>query len=167
MKALVVYDFESSNKCTEQVAKAIAEGLKGLGEVTCMPISGFKPSSIKDFDCLIVGSPTIYRQPTRAVTTFFEQLQQLQLLGKMDPQGKPSAAFGTLSPNWSWQGGNAAQSIEDKMSELKLKVVVPSIAVKVMQKGDYEYTVADGEIAKAQTFASGLVSALTGAPTAK
>jgi flavorubredoxin len=167
MKALVVYDCETSTKCTEQVAKTIADGLKAkIGDVVCQPISDCKLSSLKDYDCIVIGSPTIYRQPTRAVTSLFEQLQQMKLLGMMNPGGKASAAFGTLSPNWSWQGGNSAQVIEAKMKELNLNVMVPAFAAKVNLKGDYDYSLAEGEIAKAQTFASDLANALAGKPSA-
>jgi flavorubredoxin len=59
MKILVVYDTGSVNRNTEKVAKVISEVLKEKGfDVHCLYVKDVDPASVKNYDCVLAGSPT-------------------------------------------------------------------------------------------------------------
>jgi flavodoxin len=59
LKVLIVYDSVSVNKNTEKVAEAIRDMLKAKGTgVQSSYVEDVDASTVKDFDCLVVGSPT-------------------------------------------------------------------------------------------------------------
>jgi flavodoxin len=66
MKVLVVYDSRYGN--TEQVARAIAEALDG----TAVRVGQANAATVKDYELLIVGSPTQGGRPTPAVKQFVD-----------------------------------------------------------------------------------------------
>ena len=56
MKSLVVYDSVFGN--TEKVARSIGESLRASGDVEVKKAISFPTSELKNYDLLIVGSPT-------------------------------------------------------------------------------------------------------------
>jgi hypothetical protein len=67
MKALVVYESMFGN--TEAVAHAVASGLEGSGaEVTLCPIGSADPTTLQDYDVVVVGAPTHALSMPRSAT---------------------------------------------------------------------------------------------------
>ena len=75
MKALVVYDTLYGN--TEQVARAIAEGIGG--EVH--NIKETDPANIGGFDILFIGAPTQGGRATQAMRDFLDKVPDTSLKG--------------------------------------------------------------------------------------
>ncbi len=79
MRIMVIYDSAYGN--TEEIAKAVAEGLKDKGEVSVFKVDNVRPGDIKDIDLLIVGSPTRVFSPTRAIVDFIRAIPEGALEG--------------------------------------------------------------------------------------
>ena len=105
MKILVVYDTSSVNRNTEKVAKAMSEILKGKGfDVDCLYVKDVDPASMKNYDCVLAGSPTQAFRATVPIMQFLERFAKDEFSGKL------AAAFDTqLQVPLS---GNAAKGIE-------------------------------------------------------
>lgn len=77
MKALVIYDTYYSN--TERIAWTIG---KYLGEdVQVIKVGELLPEQLQGVELLIVGSPTRYFRPTKAITKFLKELPDNSLAG--------------------------------------------------------------------------------------
>jgi len=72
MKVLVIYDTVFGN--TEQVAKAIGEALGANEEVTTLQVNTIKVEQLREFEVLIVGSPTRSFMPTKDITAFLDKI---------------------------------------------------------------------------------------------
>jgi flavorubredoxin len=154
MKVLVVYDTQTPNRCTEKVAKAITGALReGSIEATAASVKAVDLNAIKDYDCIVVGSPTMYRRATKGIAAFLEKL------GELDLGGKLTAAFDTQSTEG--MGGSATSEIEKKMAELGFRIIVPSLIVKVKKTGEYSYVLEEKELEGAKPFASNISKMLS------
>jgi flavodoxin len=69
MKTLVVYDSKFGN--TEKIAKAISSAIKNS---KLYIVSDIKIDDLKNFDLIIVGSPTQGGRPTQAIQNFGKSL---------------------------------------------------------------------------------------------
>jgi len=87
MKALVV--FESFFGNTEKIANAVAGGLAARGEVTMRKVADLRPEELKNFDLVVVGSPTRGFQPSDGTKALLKALPAGTL------QGVKVAAFDT------------------------------------------------------------------------
>ena len=87
MNILIVYETFYGN--TEKVAQAIAEALKGHGDVRVMRAAEAKAEQISGVDLLIVGSPTRAFRPCPATKAFLAAIPAVAL------QGVKVAAFDT------------------------------------------------------------------------
>ncbi len=135
MKGIVVYDTSYGN--TRTVAETIAETLKESGlEADLFHVKDVKKLSTKDYDFLVVGSPTKFGTMSFAMRGF---------LGKVKTEewtGKPFAAFDTENPEnierarvekkeWS-----AAEKIAEKLRDKKMNQLRPVLKAPVLgQKG--------------------------------
>jgi flavodoxin len=153
MKILVVYDTTSVKRNTEKVAKAMSEVLKAKGlDVDCTYVKEVDPAGVKNYDCVLAGSPT---QAFRATVPI---MQFLDRLAKNEFAGKTAAAFDTqLQTRWS---GNAANGIEKKLEKLGFKIVMPPL-VTYMEGKMEEVHLKDGEIEKAKKYAEDLANKLS------
>lgn len=79
MKALVVYDSFFGN--TEQVARAMDNGLCSQAEVLTLRVGDVRPEHLADLDVLIVGSPTRGFSPTPAIKNWIKRLPSNSLNG--------------------------------------------------------------------------------------
>lgn len=70
MKILVIYDSQYGN--TEQIAKAIGEGIGG--EVKVVKVTAANPAEAGSYDLLIVGSPTQGGRQTAATKAFLDTI---------------------------------------------------------------------------------------------
>ncbi|MDD1743938.1 MAG: hypothetical protein LUO85_04850 [Methanomassiliicoccales archaeon] len=126
MKALVVYDSVSATKMTEKVARAIAGAMKDQGtDVDCLFYKDISAASVKDYDCLVVGSPTMAWKPTKDIMQFLNGLSA-------GSSGKLAAAFDTqIQMRIS---GNATKAIEAKLAELGFRLISPPLVAYVEGK---------------------------------
>jgi len=72
MKILVIYDSTHGN--TEKVALAIGSQVKAV----IKKVQDLKPSEVKGYEMIIVGSPTQGGRPTPAIQTFIDKLPALK-----------------------------------------------------------------------------------------
>jgi len=149
MKGIVVYDTSYGN--TRAIAEAISEALKASGiEVDFFYVKEVKKLIAKDYDFLVLGSPTKFGTMSFAIRGF---------LGKVKGEewaDKPFAAFDTENPenieraqaeNKEW---SAAEKIAERLKDKKMKQTLPVLkAVVFGQKGPLK----EGEIDRAKDYA--------------
>jgi flavodoxin len=152
-----VYGTSSVIRNTEKVAKAISEVLKEKGfDVDCLYVKDLDPAGVKNYDCVLAGSPTQWHKATGPIMQF------LGRFGKNEFSGKLAAAFDTqLQMRLS---GNAAKGIEKKLEKLGCKIVMPSLVTYVQSKknveGKNEMQLKEGELEKAKKYAEDLTNKL-------
>jgi len=152
VKGIVVYDTTYGN--TKTIAETIAETLKESGhEVQLSYIKDVKELHAKDYDFLVLGSPTKIGSMSFTFRRFIG--------GKIKEEewrDKPFASFDTeLQENIEKGGASAAEKIAQKLSEKGLKQVVPVLKAGVLEtKGPLE----EGEVENAKKFARELASKL-------
>jgi len=153
MKVLVVYDSVSPMKITAKVAETIAEALKEKGiDTDYFYVEDLLKSTIKNYDCLVVGAPTMAFRASRRITKF------LNSLPKEDFSSKTAAAFDTqIQSRFS---GNAAKGIEGRLKDLNFKLITAPLIAYVEGKGN-EWRLKDGELEKAKNWAQDFAEALT------
>lgn len=152
LKALIVYDSVSVNKNTEKVAEAIKDVLKVKGiEVQSVYVENAAASAVKDYECLIVGSPTHGWKETPLIKKFLDSLKSESFTGKA------AAAFDTRIQ--SRLAGSAIDGVEKRLKQLGFRIAVPGLATHVEGKEPSPVLI-DGELDKAKKFAEDLAKAL-------
>ena len=152
LKVLIVYDSVSVNKNTEKVAEAISDVLKAKGmDVQSSYVENVDSSTAKEYDCLIVGSPTHGWMETPLIKGFLDGLKTESFAGKK------AAAFDTRIK--SRLSGSAVDGIEKRLKQLGFKIALPGLAAYVEGK-EPNPVLADGELDKANKFAEELAKAL-------
>jgi flavodoxin len=144
MKVLVVYDTVSPMKITAKVAETIGEALKDKGiEVESFFVKDVDQATIKNYDCLIVGAPTMYFKASGGITQFLNSLPDKDFSGQL------AASFGTqMTIRFS---GNAAKGIEKKLKELGFEIVAPPLIAYVVGKIN-QMQLKDGELEKTKNW---------------
>ena len=127
IKALIVYDSYFNN--TEQIARAIGDGLREEADVEICRVGDAKPEQLAGFDLLIVGSPTRAFRPTPATTAFLNKIPKNSLRAvkvaafdtglAIDDIGSPILRFFVRI------FGYAAKPISGKLKGKGGKVVIP------------------------------------------
>lgn len=152
MKILVVYDTSSVNRNTEKIAKAMSEILKEKGlDVDCLYVNGVEPASIKNYHCVLAGSPTHVLRATGPILKFLDGFSKNEFSGKL------GAAFDT-----QLQGritGNAAKGIEKALKKLGFKIVMPPFVTYVEGKLE-NVQLKTGELEKTRKYAEDLAKTL-------
>jgi flavodoxin I len=162
MKSLVVYGSHFGN--TQKVAEAIATELGKYGTSQALA-ADVAPAHVPDgTDLLVVGGPTEAFRMTAPVAGF---------LGKLEPQsvsGIATAVFDTrMRPRW-WMLGYAGPGIARKLRSMGANLVAPAEGFLVEgqlneAKGRHP-VVAEGELARAATWAAALASKVAPRPLA-
>jgi len=153
MKVLIVYDTASPLKVTSKVAETIGEVLKEKGiEVHSFFVKDVDRTTVKDFDCLIVGSPTMYFRASGGIMQFLNSFSDKEF------SGKRGAAFDTQLK--SRMSGNGAEGIEKKIKKLGFEVIAPPLVVYVEGKMN-EMQPKAGELEKAKNWAQEVAKALS------
>jgi flavodoxin len=163
MKILVVYDTSlrtwgagTAPRNTEKVARAISEVLKEKGfDVDCLYVKDVDSASVKNYDCVLAGSPTQWRRATGSIMQF------LNGFSKQEFSGKLAAAFDTQFQ--APLSGNAGKGIEKKLEKLGFKIVTPSLVTYVQSKknaeGRNEMQLKEGELEKTKNWAEEVTKA--------
>lgn len=134
MKVLIVYDSVSPSKLTMEVAKTIGETLKEKGiDASVVYFGDVDKSTIKDYDCLMVGAPTMAFRPSQGITGFLNDLA-------LADQGKRAAAFDTQVQMII--SGNAAKGIDKKLRSLGFTIFKEPLVTYVegsSRKNEYRF----------------------------
>ena len=149
MKGIVVYDTSYGN--TKKIAETIAETLKESEiEVDLFHVKDAKKLSAKDYNFLVLGSPTKFGTMSFAIKFFFGKVKSEEWMNK------PFAAFDTENPenierarieNKEWSAG---EKIAAKLKEKKMKQLLPVLKALVLgQKGPLK----EGEIDRTKDYA--------------
>jgi menaquinone-dependent protoporphyrinogen IX oxidase len=144
MKGRVVYDTSYGN--IEKIAETIAETLKESGiEVDLFDVKDVKKLSAKDYNFLVLGSPTRFGTMSFAIRGFLGKVKSEEWMNK------PFAAFDTENPeNIEKKGGSAAEKIAAKLRDKKMNQLLPVLkAVVLGAKGPLE----EGEIERTKEYA--------------
>jgi len=121
-------------------------------EVDLFDVKDVKKLSAKDYNFLVLGSPTKFGTMSFAIRFF---------LGKVESEewmNKPFAAFDTENPeNVEKKQGSAAEKIAEKLRDKKMSQLLPVLKALVLgMKGP----LIDGEIERTKEYAKGLATKL-------
>ena len=151
MKAIVVFDTSYGN--TKTIAEAITETLKESGiEVDAFYVKDVKKLSAKDYNFLVLGSPTKFGTMSFAVKGFLGKVKREEWMNK------PFAAFDTENPeNVEKKQGSAAEKMAEKLKEKKMSQLLPVLKALVHEmKGP----LVEGEIERTKEHAKSLAAKL-------
>jgi menaquinone-dependent protoporphyrinogen IX oxidase len=148
MKGLVVYDTSYGN--TKTIAETIRETLKECGiEVDLLKVKDVRKLSGKDYDFLVLGSPTRFGTMSFAIRFFLGKVKSEEWMNK------PFTAFDTENPeniertrieNKEWSAG---EKISKKLRDKKMNQLLPVLkAVVLGQKGPLK----EGEINRTKDY---------------
>jgi len=152
MKVLMVYDSVSAQRLTEKVAEAIREELSTAGlQVDSDLAKDADPAKVKEYDCLVVGTPTMGWSATPPVKKFLEGIAGGEVAGKA------TTTFDTQIK--SIMSGSANKKMVKRLNEIGLKVVSPSLIAYVEGRGQ-NMNLKAGELEKAKSWARDLAKML-------
>ena len=156
MKGIVVYDTSYGN--TKKIGETITETLRDFGvENDLYYVKDVKKLSTKDYNFLILGSPTKFGTMSFAVKSFLGKVKSEEWVNK------PFAAFDTENPenvekaraeNKEW---SAAEKIAEKLKEKKMKQLLPVLKALVL---DWKGPLVEGEIDRTKDYAKQLAAKL-------
>ena len=151
MKGIVVYD--SSHGNTKKIAETIAETLKESGlEVDNFYVKDVKKLSAKDYDFMVLGSPTRFGTMSFIVKGFLGKVKSKEWMNK------PFAAFDTENPeNIERKECSAAEKIAEKLREKQMNQLLPVLKAVVL---GWEGPLQEGEIERAKEYARRLATEL-------
>lgn len=153
MRVLMVYDTVSDAKVTGQVANTVAAAMRETAmRVEAFMVEDAGEASVKDFDCLVVGAPTMAWRPSKRMKDYLTGL-----VGN-DFTGKKAAAFDTQMR--SSISGNATKHMEKSLTAMGFTIISPALIAYVESK-DHAYRLMNGEIEKARNWGKELARILT------
>jgi len=126
MKGVVIYDTTHGN--TKKIAETIAETLKESGiEADLFHVKDSKKLSAKDYDFLVLGSPTKMGTMSFTVRGFIGRLKSEEWANK------PFITFDTeLAGVIEKKGASAAQKISERLMEKKMNQLLPVLKTAVL-----------------------------------
>ncbi len=149
-KILVVYDTKYGN--TKLIAEKIVEGTKEVEgiETAISDVKETDPKKAADYDAILIGSPTHFGGPARAINKFIDKL------GKLDLKTKWVAVFDTyLGEDFEKSVKKMEKRISEKVPRLKL--ITPGLSIRVDgMKGP----VTEGELPKCKDFGKKIANQL-------
>lgn len=119
-KILILYYSRTGN--TEKMAKAIAEGAKKVQSVDVELTYHATPEQLKDFDAIIVGTPTYHHDTTVDIKMLFEEAAAKNI----NLKGKVGAAFGS----YGWSGEAPRLVIEILKNKFEMEVTEPPLLIR-------------------------------------
>ena len=144
MKGIVVFDTSHGN--TRTIAETISETLKESEiEVDAFYVKDVKKLSAKDYNFLVLGSPTKFGTMSFTVKGFLGKVKSEEWMNK------PFAAFDTENPeNIERKEGSAAEKIAERLRDKQMNQLLPVLkAVVLGWKGPLQ----EGEIERAKEYA--------------
>jgi len=152
VKVLVVYDTVSEAKVTSKVAEAVVEGLKTKGlTVDSFFVEEAGKVKAQDYDCLVVGAPTMAWRPSKRMKAYLAGLKGGSF------SGKKAASFDTqMKSSFS---GDATKHMDKTLQSLGFAVQSPSLLAYVVSE-EKKYKLKEGELEKAKAWAGDLAGKL-------
>jgi len=145
MKVLIVYDSVSVMKLTASVAEALGQVLRENGvEVDSLSVGDVDVARVKDYDCVIVGGPTMAFRMSSGAAQFLNRLPEKEFSGKL------AAAFDTQLQ--SRMSGSAAKGIDGRLKKLGFKMIAAPLVAYVEGKMN-QMRLKEGELEKAKNWA--------------
>jgi flavodoxin len=128
--------------------------LEGKGvKVDSFRASSVDKAIVENYDCLLVGSPTMAWSATAHVEDFLEGLKTSRFDGRF------AAAFDTRIK--SFISGQAAGGLQKSLEKLGFRTIVPPLAAYLEgSRSRNDYTLKKGELEKARKFAETLAKNL-------
>lgn len=153
MKFLVVYDTVSPTKMTGKIAEAVVAAMKEQGaSVDSYFVDDARSVDIKEYDCLVVGAPTMAWRPSERMKGYLAGLKGNDYSGKM------AAAFDTqIRSSFS---GNAAKHMEKSLVALGFGIASPAL-ISYVEGENKLYKLKEGELEKAKAWGQDLVKRLS------
>jgi len=151
MKGIVIYDSAYGN--TKKVAETITDTLKESGmEVDLFSIKNIKKLNVKDYNFLILGSPTRFGTMSFGIKFFLGKLKGEEWMNKS------FAAFDTENPeNMEHKEWSAAEKIAGRLRDKNMSQLLPVFKASVLGlKG----TLQEGEIERAKDYAKEIAAKL-------
>ncbi len=151
MKGTVVFDTSHGN--TKTIAETIAVTLKESGiEVDTFYVKDVKKLSAKEYDFLVLGSPTKFGTMSFTMRRFLGKVKGKEWVKK------PFAAFDTENPeNIERKQGSAAEKIAEKLTRKEMEQLLPVLKVVVL---GWEGPPQEGEIERTKEYARELAAKL-------
>jgi len=158
LKGIVIYDTSYGN--TKEIAEIIGETLKESGiDVDIFYVKDVKKLSAKEYNFLVLGSPTKFGTMSLAVRFFLGKVKSKEWMNR------PFVAFDTENPenleraqaeNKEW---SAAEKIAEKLRDKQMNQVLPVLKALVLgQKGP----LVEGEVDRTKEYAKKLAAKLKG-----
>jgi len=119
-RILILYYSRTGN--TEKMAKAVAEGAKTVQSVDVELTYHATPEQLKDFDAIIVGTPTYHHDTTVDIKMLFEEAAAKNI----NLKGKVGAAFGS----YGWSGEAPRLVIEILKNKFEMEVTEPPLLTR-------------------------------------
>jgi len=157
-KIVVIYDSRSGN--TEKMAKAVVEGastIKGVDVELYKVGTRFPVSSLDKADAIIIGSPTIYGNPTPEMKAFLTSVADLKKSGKLLLKNKIGGVFGS----YGWDGGWVTDALAEVLKNLTIKVIPPVVSA-VDQMGGMGIRISEENISKCRDLGKAVATKLKG-----
>ncbi len=157
MKGVVIFDTSSGN--TKKIAEVISETMRESAvESDLLYVKDVKKLTAKDYNFLILGSPTRFGTMSFAVKSFLGKVKTEEWMNK------PFAAFDTENPenveksraenkNWS-----AAEKIAENLREKKMNQLLP--VLKALVEAKLKGMLLEGEIDRAKDYARQIATKL-------
>ena len=150
MSVLIVYESKYGN--TKKVAETIGEGITEAGkEIHVTHVKEVENDTVKDFDVILIGSPTYVGSPAKSIKKFIKSLVDMSL------QGKSYAVFDT---QMGGTGGGFLRNTVKKMEE-QIEKTIPDLkkiisGLQVGVKG-IKGPLSDGELSRCKNFGIELI----------
>ncbi|MEM3579703.1 MAG: flavodoxin domain-containing protein [Candidatus Bathyarchaeia archaeon] len=119
-KILILYYSRTGN--TEKMARAVAEGAKMVQGVGVELTYHASPEQLKEFDAIIVGTPTYHHDTTVDIKMLFEEAAAKNI----NLKGKVGAAFGS----YGWSGEAPRLVIEILKNKFEMEVTEPPLLIR-------------------------------------
>ena len=153
VKVLIVYESVSLSQVTASVAETIRGVLTEKGvKVDSFPVADASKAMVKNYDCLLVGAPTMAFRAPQGIMKFLNSLPSEGI------SGKAAAAFDTQSK--SRLSGNAAKGIEGKLKSLGFTIVAPHLIAYIEGAGKGQWRLKEGEHEKSEKWAQDVAAVL-------
>lgn len=153
VKAVVIYDTVSEAKVTGKVAETVVSCLKANGvSVDSYYVEDVGKANLKDYDCMILGAPTMAWKPSTRMKGFLDGLKGNPISGNL------AATFDTQLK--SFMSGDATKHMEKHLRDMGMNIVVPALLAYVETK-DKKYQLREGEIQRIMTWCKELSNALS------
>jgi flavodoxin I len=144
LKGLVVFDTSYGN--TKTIAETILATLREFEiDVDDLPVKEVKKTIAKEYDFLVVGSPTRFGTMSLSIRGFLRKVKSEEWANK------PFAAFDTENPeNIEKNEGSAAEKIAENLRDKRLNQLLPVLKAVVH---DMKGPLKEGEIERAKEYA--------------